>query len=108
MSLFGRYVDETRGIKIVEGQHGFATYIIVEKECYLEDMYVDADYRHCGVGTKIVDQIKKIAKDAGCLDVTTTINCKFKNPTLVTLAALSYGFKIFKVVEDIIIMKVET
>lgn len=107
MSLYGRYIWETREVRIMEGQHGFATYLISKDECYIEDVYVDADQRHRGIGRKLIDQIVDAAKDAKCKTLTTTVNGRFKDPDTSLKSCFAYGFKISKILDDIIFLRME-
>ncbi len=107
MSLFGNYIFETREVRIVEGIHGFATYLISGDECYVEDVYVEADQRHKGVGRKLIDQVREIAKDLKCTHLTTTVNGRFKDPTTSLKSCLGYGFKVYKISNDILFLKME-
>lgn len=107
MSLFGDYIWETRGARIVEGAYGFATYLISGDECYVEDVFVREDQRHMRVGTKMMDQIKASAKDAKCKVLTTTVSAKIKNPDSSLQACFNYGFRISRVVDNVIILKME-
>lgn len=107
MSLFGQYISETRDLKIVESEKGFATYSVIGKECYIEDIYVAPEHRFSGYGTQLADQIKKIALEAGCTHIFGTTNCRFKDPDASLKAMLAYGFKISKVFNDIILLRME-
>ncbi len=107
MSLYGDYVWQTRGLRTIEGIHGFATYLINENECYIEDVYVEESQRHLGIGRKMIDDVRKIAKTMGVKILTTSVNGRFKDPDTSLKACLAYGFKLSKVVDDIIFLRME-
>lgn len=108
MSMYADYVKETRGIESLETDFGFATYIIRAGECYIEDIYVKPQFRKDRVGAEMADKIRAIAKEQGCKLLTGTVNCLFhKDPSTSAKVLLAYGFKISKVVNDVIFFKME-
>lgn len=92
---------------MVEESFGFASYQITDKDCYVEDVYVDPDHRLDYRATRLIDAVLDLAKEAGCETVSTTVNCGFKNPTASLKAALSYGFKVSGASNNIIILRME-
>lgn len=107
MSLFANYIFETRGVRIIEGIHGFATYLISGDECYVEDVYVINDQRLNGVGSKMMNQIRSIAGESKCKWLTTTVNGRFNDPDTSLKSCLAYGFRISKIMDDVILLKME-
>jgi ribosomal protein S18 acetylase RimI-like enzyme len=107
MSLFGEYIQETQGREIIEVDYGFATYIITGTQVYIEDIYIRPEFRKSAYASKLADKVKERAMAQGCTDMVGTVNCTFKDPTTALKALLGYGFKIHKVVQDVIVMKME-
>lgn len=93
MSLYGRYLKETFGKEIVEDLQGFATFSIVNGECYVENVYVIPEARHRGQAPAYVDKIAEIAKTRQCKFLTTTINPGISTPERSMKVILDYGFK---------------
>lgn len=93
MSLYRRYLQETFGKDIVEDPEGFASYSIVNKECYIETVYVIPEARCKGKAPWLVDQIAKIAKEKGCTFLSTTINPGINNVEKSMRVITNYGFK---------------
>ena len=44
----------------------FAYYTWVGKSLYMDDLYVTQDYRGRGLGTLLIENVKRFAKDNGC------------------------------------------
>jgi GNAT superfamily N-acetyltransferase len=107
MSHFGEYVKETLGREIVECSYGFATYSIAAPEVYIEDIYVVPEMRKNGSASKLADEIKKRALALGCTYMVGTVNMLAKNPTTSLKVLLAYGFKLERVLQNIIILKME-
>lgn len=93
MSLYGRYLKEAFGKQIVEDGEGFASFSILEKECYIETVFVIPEARCKGKAPWFVDKIAEIAKQAGCTYLSTTINPGINNPERSMRVITNYGFK---------------
>lgn len=107
MSLFAEYIKETQGRECIESEIGFLSYVINGEECYIEDIYVKPAYRVTGAGSGLADIVKAKAKAQGCKVLIGTVNGLFKDPTTSAKALLAYGFKIDRIVQNVIVMKME-
>lgn len=109
MSLFGEYIKETRSLNIIEKEWGYATYEVMleAKECYIEDIYVQPEMRKLGWASKLADEIKGIARSEGCKILTGAVTSRTKNMTTSVSVLIGYGFKIDKIVTDVIFFKME-
>lgn len=57
-SLYGKYIEERAGRHIVEKEHGFATYqYMTDNLVYIQDIYVEPEYRKSKLATQIADEI---------------------------------------------------
>lgn len=107
MSQFSDYIKETQGRECIEREFGFVTYVITGPECYIEDIYVSPEFRIQGIGSRLTDMVREKAKGLGCTHLVGTVNGLFKDPTTSAKALLAYGFKIERIVQNVIIMKME-
>lgn len=107
MSSYFNYIKECRGLDVVGGAYGFATYLISGEECYIEDVYVEPDHRKTGIGAQFIDRIKMIAKEKKCKILTTTVNLTHKSPETSLVACFHVGFKIFSANNGTIFLKME-
>jgi GNAT superfamily N-acetyltransferase len=96
MSHYADYLNETGSKHILEDASGFATYHLVGKECYIEDIYVAPVFRQQKVASQFAQQIESIAKVAGCTHLTGSVNTTAKNPTQSMKVLLAYGFKLLR------------
>lgn len=73
MSLFSDYIRESGAGRHVIEINGvaFVTYFVhtETKECYIEEMYVHPRYRNRGLGFKLLRDVAREAKGAGCVKV---------------------------------------
>jgi GNAT superfamily N-acetyltransferase len=73
MKLYADYIKEKHGKQIILIENeGFATYTIDispttgTKYIYIYDMYVAPEYRGSSTSVRIVDEIHRVAREAGC------------------------------------------
>lgn len=102
-SLYGQYVKEREGFEILENEHGFATYKISGNECYIRDIFVKPEMRKSHVAAKFADEIATIAKEQGCTHLSGTVAPAANGATQSVQVLLSYGFKIARSTNDLII-----
>lgn len=93
MSLYAEYLKETFGKDIIEDEDGFASFLIVKKECYVETVYVRPEARSSKHSFQYVDRIVEIAKEQGCQYLLTTVNKRISTPERSIHIILKYGFK---------------
>lgn len=105
--MWSDYIYETRGMDAVENEHGFATFLIKDKECYVEDVYVKPESRKKYVASDFVNKIKDRAQRSGCLYLTTSVNMAITDPTASVAVILAYGFKITHTTNGFICFKLE-
>lgn len=96
------YIKEREGKSALETDKGFAIYEILGKECYLQDLYINPDYRRTGEARKLLNEVSQVAIKAGCEFITTTVSVLAKNPTISTQAILSCNFIIHSVKDNMI------
>lgn len=107
MSHWAEYLKETRGIETLETDLGFATYLFNGDTCYIQDIWVKPEVRKQHAASAIANEIKAIAIEKGSKWLMGTVNATFKDPTTSAKALLAYGFKIDRVLENVIVMKME-
>lgn len=65
--LFGCYVAEMEDGKVVGmALYFFAYFTWVGKSLYLDDLYINPEFRGQGIGTALLEKIFKLAKDENC------------------------------------------
>ena len=94
MSLYAQYISEREGKHILEHAQGFATYVFMEKGCYIEDIFVVKEYRQTGVAAHLADQIAEIAKEKGYTRLFGSVVPSANNSTISLEVLLAYGFKL--------------
>jgi len=94
MSLYAKYVEEREGFSIIEGGHGFATYIKVDDDTfYLRDIFVEEEYRKSGLAKELSKQVADIAKEAGAKRLTGSVSVLANGVTVSMKAVLADGFE---------------
>lgn len=93
-TLYGKYLEERGGGKLIEDDMGFVTYRIEGKECFLMEIFADPHNRKIGIARDLVNRLSEAARAAGCTIITANIylNDPCANNTLIS--ALLIGFKL--------------
>lgn len=65
--FFNCYIAETTDKKIIGyATYFFAYYTWIGKSLYMDDLYVQPEFRGIGIGTKLIKQVIDFAKKSGC------------------------------------------
>lgn len=102
MSLYADYINERTGKEIVESDKGFATYYFHKDGCYIEDIYVQPDYRKSGEASNMANKIAEIAKSKGINKLYGTVCPSANNSTDSLKVLLAYGFKLDSSISNLI------
>jgi hypothetical protein len=102
MSYFADYKLEREGKKTIETEEGFAIYMIENKQCYIEDIFVAKEYRMLGAATKIANLVENEAKLLGCTELLGSVVPATKGSTESLKALLAYGFRLLSAKENFI------
>lgn len=93
-SLFGQYIAEREGKEIVEDANGFATFFYINDGVYIQDLYVNPDFRQSGAASKYADQIAEIAKAKGYKKMYGSVVPSLKSSTTSLKILFAYGFRL--------------
>lgn len=112
MNMYKQYLEErTPGSSVEFNDHGFATYHIKDtqegKECYIEDIYVEPDYRNSKEASKLANIIIEKAKKAECNFITGSVVPTANGATASIKVLFGYGFKVWLVSENMIWFKID-
>lgn len=102
--MYHAYLKEREGLETVSDDRGFATFLIIGRECYLKDIYVQPEARKSGVAASLADRVTKIAKDKGCNWLTGSVSPPAKGSHESLLVLLAYGMRLLKAEKDMIYM----
>lgn len=109
MSLYARYLTERTNDRILETEHGFATYRLLPeaKSVYIVDLYVDPDFRKSGAASRLADQIAEMAKKEGATKMLGSVvpSTKGSNDSMKVL--LAYGMRLQSSAFDLIVFEKE-
>ena len=107
MSLYAKYLTERTNDRILEINHGFATYRMIpeQKAVYIVDIFVDSDFRKAGSAAQMADEIAKIAKKEGCIKMLGSVVPSVKNSTDSLKILLAYGMKLQSSAQDFLIFE---
>ena len=109
MSLYAKYLTERTNDRILEINHGFATYRMLpeQKVVYIVDIFVDSDFRKAGSAAQMADEIAKIAKKEGCTKMLGSVIPSAKNSTISLKVLLAYGMTLQSSTNDFILFEKE-
>ncbi len=94
MSLYKQYIEEGGYKFVMERQEGFITYSIGTDNIYIEEIFVQKEFRRTGVGSEMADSIAEMAKAKGFTKILGSVCPSAKYSTESIKALLAYGFKI--------------
>lgn len=109
MSLYGDYIQERLGKKIIEDEFGFATYYTAynNEYMYIEDLYVKPECRKQAKASSYADQIAEIAREKGIKKLLGSVNLLSNNPDASLKTLYGYGFKLKECVDQLIYLEKE-
>lgn len=93
-SNYAKYLLERANKFIYEDERGFAVYFFLPQSgiCYIEDIFVDSNFRRKGVASFYADEITKIARAQGCTHLMGSVQPGVPGATESMKALLAYGF----------------
>lgn len=100
-----KYLEERENISYIEEEHGFATYKIIGQDVYLQDIWVEKDFRQTKLASEMADKIVKIAKQKQCKRLIGSVVPSANNSTTSLKVLLGYGFKLFKSQDNFILFE---
>lgn len=109
MSYYADYVKERMGDEIIENDVGFVTYRYLNegKSVYIVDLYIRPDFRREHEASSLADQVVKIAKAKGAIELLGTVNTNAKNATQSMDVLIGYGMKFFSSTAEMLVFKKE-
>jgi GNAT superfamily N-acetyltransferase len=109
MSLFGEYIKEREGKRIIEDEYGFATYYTYNNNefMYIEDLYVVPEKRKEGRASYYADEVASIARKKGIKKLLGSIDLEANGSTTNMKVLLAYGFELYSANGNIIYLKKE-
>lgn len=105
--MYKEYLEEHQpGKSLYFNDFGYATYVIIGEECYIDTVYVLKDFRNQKRASELADEIVKIAKKNGCKYLTGTVftdQDSLDKQTISAKGMFGYGFKLSKAYENKIV-----
>jgi GNAT superfamily N-acetyltransferase len=89
------YITEREGLSYINCKEGLAIYKKINKDTvYLQDIFVNPEYRKQGVATMIADKVADIAKENGCTYMLGSVCADANGATASLKVLLAYGFEL--------------
>lgn len=109
MSFYAKYLTERTNDKILETNHGFATYRYLPEEgaVYIVDIFVDTDFRNTGAASQMADKIAEMASKEGYGKMYGSVIPSLKNSTASIKVLLAYGMRVKSAFNDFIFFEKE-
>lgn len=107
MSMYADYLKEHRGDEIVENDTGFATYRYLNegKTVYIIDIYVRPDFRRHHAASALADEIVRVAKSQGAVELLGTVVPSLKSSTDSLKTLLGYGMTLGSSSNDLLVFR---
>lgn len=101
--MFEAYVKEREGAVLIKHEHGFGLYKDVTVDTgYLQDVFVQPEYRLQGVAKQILQQTLDLAKKSNKKALLSSTDTTANGATESALAILHCGFRILKLDGNVI------
>lgn len=94
LTKYAAYIQEKAGFSLIEWDNAFITYSISGDNCFIGDLWVDADYRREKIAWKLADHLSEIAKNNGCKRLTSTAITNSNGIEAALMTQFAYGFRI--------------
>jgi GNAT superfamily N-acetyltransferase len=91
--MYADYVLEREGKRVLETDHGFATFSVKQDYIYIEDIYVIPEKRKKGAASFFVDSIVAEYKTENITKLIGSVDLSSNGARESMLAILQYGFK---------------
>lgn len=92
MSLWKEYLLEREGKLVIEDDDSLVSYCIEGDVCLIGEVYIKKEKRHGPKARQMLEQIKTIAKDAGCTRLLGTVNPGDRNAQRNLAIQIALGF----------------
>lgn len=102
--LYVQYVEEREGAEFVEHEHGFAVYKLQSDHCYLQDIFVEPEYRQSGLGVELMNKVIAVAKGHGHTKLVGSVVPSTPFGDKMIKIMLGLDFKLLSSSQDIIYM----
>ncbi len=101
-SMYAKYKKERENKEILESEIGFDIYFFENDYVYIEDIFVEKEYRKGKEASRLADEVAKIAKEKGINKMLGSVRPSSKGSTSSLKVLLGYGFKLASSHEDAI------
>jgi GNAT superfamily N-acetyltransferase len=103
-SLYAQYVEEREGAQFIERAHGFAVFKMASDHCYLQDIFVEQEFRQTGLGVELMNEVIEVAKSQGHIKLIGSVvpSTPFSDNMFKIMQGL--GFKLLSSSQDIIFL----
>ena len=105
--MYGKYITERTNKHIIETDKGFAVYSYTQEGVYVEEIFVERDFRKSGVASELADKIADEAKSKGFKLMFGSVCPAAKGSTASLKVLLAYGFELLSSQDNLIFMKKE-
>ena len=104
-SLYAKYIKERTNTEILEIEEGFATYSFNTEGVYIQDIFVDKEFRRGDMAAAMADQIAHEAVNKGLKQMFGSVCLDAINPGDSMRVLLAYGMVPFSVKGNTIYFK---
>lgn len=104
-SLWAKYLAERDRKEVLEAEYGFAVFSFQDpRVCYLEELFVDTNYRKTGLSVELAQAVEKIAIERGAICLTGSVRVtndpkESKSAARVIRGLIAYGMEPYELNE---------
>jgi len=100
--MYAKYLQERENVHLLEYAHGFSIYKILPDCIYLQDIYVLPEFRKCGHGVTMMDDVTTIGREMGKTKLLGSVVPSTKFGPQMLQIMLQLGFKLHSAENDIV------
>lgn len=106
-SQYARYVIERAGSQIIENKFGFVTYRFLSDGIFIEDLFVEREYRQSYKATQFGQMVEEVGRQNKCKFLYGAVCIDSKTTTEALQFQLKYGMNIYSLSGNMIFLKKE-
>lgn len=105
--MFEDFFLEFDGTKVLKFEDkGFLAFEEKSGHYFISMCYVKPEFRHQKIGSKMVDELRSMAKEKGFHYIVSTLDLRSKTFHESLMAQLKYGFRIFQTEPNLLYLEV--
>lgn len=105
MSQYARYIEERTNARIIENEYGFVRFSFLDTAVYIEDIFIEKEYRQTDKASKLANEVAQIARDSGYKTMIGSVCTDAKGADISVKVLYGYGMTLHSATNNMIYFK---